>query len=79
MSHPLIKVDQKHDGEVTEPVQKNHSQDRPILSAKMVPQSLKINPRSIFTRDVNFTTTKTVIDAISSKSGDFNKMAEKKF
>ncbi len=43
-----------------------------------MPQSPKINLRLIFIRDVNLTTTKTVIDAISSKSGDFNKMAEKK-
>ncbi len=56
--HRLIKFEEEHDGEATEHV---HSRDRPNLCAKMMPRSPKNDPRSIFTTDVNLTTSKTPI------------------
>ncbi len=75
--YPLIKFDKKHKDEVTRACTVNHIRDRPRLCAKMMSRTPKNDPGSILTTDEDSTTSKTAIDAVLSKSGDFNKMAKK--
>ncbi len=75
-AYPVVKFDEKRDGEIPGRVQLTVLEIRPNFWAKMGPREIKNGTSLILTAESISATLKTPLCAVSSKSNKFDKMAE---